>query len=193
MSDCITLCKGCHAEIHNKKEPTKGWTLVSVNDLGGLYGVCERIGCGHEIRHEHEIYHPDWGYKIVGSTCVEYLTDEDKWLGAEILKKFDQISRFIHKSKWDFGRTQNNKPFLGSSYKHHLIRVYGSENHYSIQVGLKIAGLKYHEWQKPIYTKAKSLLEAKEMAFTVLLGMTALNDYEKVILRNIYIQMKGRK
>jgi hypothetical protein len=85
LSDCLTLCKGCHAEEHSLIEPRRGWTLIGIDDLGGLYGVCERNGCGKEIRYEHYIYHPDWGYKTVGSSCIEYLTEEDKILSAEII------------------------------------------------------------------------------------------------------------
>lgn len=91
LSDCITLCKGCHAEQHGITEPTDGWTLISIDDLGGLYGTCEKKGCGTDIRYEHLIYHPNCGYKVVGSSCVEFLTREDQYLSQEVLKVFKKI------------------------------------------------------------------------------------------------------
>lgn len=189
LSDCITLCKGCHAEEHKKVEPQKGWTLISVDDLGGLYGTCEKIGCGNEIRYEHEIYHPDWGYKIVGSTCVEYLTQEDRWLSAEILKVFKNISKFVHESEWKTGLTINGKEFLGTTYKHHIIRIYGKDKNYAIQIAVKELGAKWHHWKDLTYSKNKTLIEAKEMAYTLLKMTIAETNSEKSILRNIYLQM----
>lgn len=189
LSDCITLCKGCHAEEHQIKEPQKGWTLISVDDLGGLYGICEKIGCGNEIRYEHEIYHPDWGYKTVGSTCVEYLTQEDKWLSAEILKTFKNISKFVHDSVWETGFSKKDKEFIGTTYKHHILRIYGKDKNHSIQIAVKETGEKWHHWKDPIYAKNKSLIEAKEMVYVLLKGTISEDKIEKNILRNIYKQM----
>ncbi len=185
-SDCITLCKGCHAIEHKKVEPTKGWTLISIKDLGGLYGTCERIGCGHEIRHEHEIYNPEWGYKIVGSTCVEYLTDEDKWLSSEILKIFNNISKFVHDSIWEPGLTKSGKEFISTTYKHHQLRIYDNENNNSIQIALKAVGEKWPVWNKPIYIKNKSRIQMIEMVYIILKGTISESQAEKNILRNIY-------
>lgn len=189
LSDCITLCKGCHAKEHKIVEPPKGWTLISVGDLGGLYGTCEKIGCGNEIRYEHEIYHPDWGYKTVGSTCVEYLTEEDKWLSAEILKAFKNISKFIHDSVWETGFTKKGKEFIGTTYKHHILRIYGKDKNCSIQIAVKEIGEKWHDWKNPIYLRNKSLIDAKEMVYVLLKGTIAEDKNEKNILRNIYKQM----
>ena len=50
LSDCRTLCKGCHARVHKLIQPDRGWTLLSIDDSGGLYGICEKHGCGTEIR-----------------------------------------------------------------------------------------------------------------------------------------------
>mgnify|MGYP003575086265 CR=1 FL=1 len=86
LSDCISLCKGCHAKEHGLIEPSDGWTLISIDDLGGLYGTCEKRGCNNEIRYEHVIYHPKYGYMSVGSTCVEYLTQDEQYLSGEVIK-----------------------------------------------------------------------------------------------------------
>jgi len=190
LSDCITLCKRCHAEVHKKVEPQTGWTLISVNDLGGSYGTCEKIGCGNEIQYEHEIYHPDWGYKMVGSTCVEYLTQEDKWLSQEILKIYKNISKFVHDSNWEVGYTKNNNVFIGTKYNHHQLRIYKKDENYSFQIAVKKVGERWFDWKKAIITKNKNLLEVKEMSYIVLKGTITESESEKQILRNIYKQMQ---
>ena len=83
LSDCRTLCKGCHAREHGLIEPDKGWSLLAIDDLGNLDGICERLNCGKKIRYEHLTYHPKWGYKNVGSTCIEHLTEQDKSLSVK--------------------------------------------------------------------------------------------------------------
>ncbi|NRT12217.1 HNH endonuclease [Flavobacterium sp. 14A] len=115
-SDCITLCKGCHAREHNLIEPEYGWVLISVEDLGNKDGICERKGCGAEIRYEHLTYHPNWGYKIVGSTCIEYLTIEDQYLSTVTLKLFRNISTFINSSTWDKRFTKKLKSYIATTY-----------------------------------------------------------------------------
>jgi len=59
LSDCISLCKGCHAVEHNLIEPTTGWFLIAVDDIGDLSGTCERKNCNSSIRYEHLTYHPN--------------------------------------------------------------------------------------------------------------------------------------
>lgn len=127
LSDCITLCKGCHARVHKLIEPNKGWTLILINDLGDLSGYCELKGCGAEIRYEHLIYHPDWGYKTVGSSCVEHLTEEDKELSADTIKMYKKISQFVRSSSWTNGYTKRGKFYIQTKYKHHLLRIYGKK------------------------------------------------------------------
>ena len=106
LSDCRTLCKGCHARAHNLVEPARGWTLVAIEDLGGLDGVCERRGCGKEIRYAHITYHPAWGYKTVGSTCIEHLTRQDRLLSGNLVKIYKNISAHLHATAWMEGCTK---------------------------------------------------------------------------------------
>lgn len=190
LSDCITLCKGCHAREHKLIEPDTGWTLISIDDLGGLDGICERKGCGNEIRYEHITYHPSWGYKTVGSTCVEHLTREDQFLSQEVLKVFKKISDFINNSTWESGITKKGKDYLFTKHAHHQIRIYGKENYYSFQIVLKEKGENWHEFRDFISTKNKNLEQVKELAFIVLKGLITENDIEKDILRNIYKKIK---
>jgi len=190
LSDCITLCKGCHAEEHNLIEPQKGWTLISINDLGGLNGICEREGCGTEIRYEHEVYHPDWGYKNVGSSCIEFLTEEDKRLSSRVLKIYKNIGDFVHQSDWEIGYTKKGKEFIGTTYKHHLIRIYGEEKRYAYQVAIKELGEKWFDWKDVVSVRNKNLNEVKELAYIVARGLTTEKQSEKEILRNIYQRIK---
>jgi hypothetical protein len=185
-SDCITLCKGCHAREHNLIEPESGWTLISIDDLGGLDGICERKGCGNEIRYEHITYHPKWGYKAVGSTCVEYLTREDQFLSQEVLKLFKNISSFINNSIWEEGITKKGKSYLFAKHSHHEVRIYGKENYYSFQIALKLKGEKWFDFKDTIPTKNKNLSQVKELGYIVLKGLTTKNEEEKKLLRNIY-------
>ncbi len=186
LSDCITFCKGCHAEQHGIIEPKHGWTLISIEDLGGLYGICERKGCGTEIRYEHNTYHPQFGYKTVGSTCVEHLTKEDQFLSKEVLRVFRNISKFIDESIWEQGITKKLKNYIFTTYSHHQIRIYGRENFYAFQIALKKKGEKWFTFHKTIRTRNKNLNQVKELGYIVLKGLTTEDDEEKKLLRNIY-------
>jgi len=186
LSDCLTLCKGCHARVHGLVEPENGWTLISIDDLGDLYGICERKGCGNEIRYEHVTYHPSWGYKSVGSTCVEHLTREDQFLSQEVLKLFKKISDFINDSSWDSSKTKNGKAYLYTKHAHHEIRIYGKKDFYSYQIVLKVKGKKWHDFKDVVTVKNKSLKQVKELAFITLKGLTTESEREKEMLRNLY-------
>jgi len=186
FSDCITLCKGCHASEHGIIQPKTGWTLISIDDLGGLWGTCEKSGCGTEIRYEHTIYHPKVGYITVGSTCVEYLTQEDKFISETVLKIYKKISDFLNNSEWENRVSKNGKKYLCTTHSHHQIRIYGDKNNYSFQVVLKEKGEKWFEYGNFINTKDKTLYQVKELGFIVLKGKTTDSELEKEVLRNIY-------
>lgn len=190
LSDCISLCKGCHAEQHGIIEPNDGWTLISIDDLEGLYGICERKGCGAEIRYEHLVYHPIFGYKTVGSSCVEFLTREDQLLSQEVLKVFKKISTFIQNSKWEIGYTKNNKKYYFTTHAHHQIRIYGKDNFYSYQIAIKEKGEKRLEFGDFLKAKNKTFEQVKELGYIVLKGTITNNEEEKEILRNIYKKIR---
>lgn len=191
LSDCITLCKGCHSRQHGIVEPDSGWTLISIEDLGGLDAICERKGCGTEIRYEHITYHPQWGFKSVGSTCIEHLTKDDQFLSHEVLKLFKKISAFINKSVWEQGRTKKGKTYLYTYFSHHQINIYGKENYYSFQIALKLHGERWFNFGKFIKAKKdKNLEQVKELAFIVLKGLLAETKQEKELLRNLYVSIR---
>ena len=190
LSDCLTLCKGCHAREHNKIEPTTDWTLISVDDLGGLDGICERNGCGAEIRYEHLIYHPNYGYKCVGSFCVEYLTQDDKNLSTEILRIYKRISEFIYKSSWEYGTAKSGASYIYTMHKHHKLRIYGQENTFAFQIILKQKGEKWYDYGEITKALNKNLVQVKELAFIVLMAKCSNSEKEKDLLRNIYIRTR---
>lgn len=190
LSDCITLCKGCHANEHNITEPTFGWSLIYVQDLEDLSGTCERKGCGHSIRYEHLIYHPNWGYQIVGSTCVEYLTVEDQYLSKEIIKIFNKISDFLRTSIWEVGYTKKDKRYIFTKHSHHQIRIYGTDSLYTFQIAIKKKGEKWFEFGDFIKAKNKSLEQVKELGYIVLKGSITEDIKEKEILRNVFKKIR---
>lgn len=190
LSDCRTLCKGCHAKEHQLQEPSHGWSLVSIQDLGGLDGVCEREHCGHEIRYAHVAYHPSCGYKTVGSTCIEILTQEDRLLSNRFVTLYKKISQFVHGSDWQVGVTKKGKKYISSTYKHHSVRIYGGENRYSLQTVLKLKGVRWHEYGELISVHDKNLEEAKELAYIVLKGQSSKDREEKSLLRQVYKKIK---
>lgn len=186
LSDCRTLCKGCHAKTHGLVEPDRGWTLISIDDLGGLDGKCERKNCGADIRYEHLTYHPGCGYKIVGSTCIEHLTQEDRLISSNVIKSYKNISEFVHGSEWTEEYTKNRNKYISCKYKHHSIRIYGEKNSYAYQVVIKEKGARYYDYKDIIKTKNKSLEEVKELAYIVLKGTISEDEEEKTLLRDIY-------
>lgn len=186
LSDCRTLCKGCHAKEHKLVEPDRGWSLILINDLGGLDGVCERKNCGNEIRYEHHSYHPGWGYKVVGSTCVEHLTQEDKLVSSQVIKLYKNISKFVHESDWKIRFTKKGTRFISGKYKHHSIRIYGDDSDYTFQIVLKEKGVNWHDYRDFIPATNKRLEEVKELAYIVLKGTTTNDKNEKSLLRDIY-------
>jgi hypothetical protein len=191
LSDCRTLCKGCHAKEHGLIEPDRGWTLVSIDDLGRLDGTCERKKCGHEIRYEHLTYHPKWGYMVVGSTCIEHLRREDRLLSGDVVRAYRNISNFIHSSDWAQGITKKGRYFIYSTHSHHEIRIYGKEYSHSFQLALKEKGVRKHTFGRVFKVKGKSTIETKELSYIALKGTISDSEEEKGLLRNLYRELNS--
>lgn len=193
LSDCRTLCKGCHAKEHGLIEPDRGWTLLAIDDLGGLDGICERQGCGAEIRYAHFTYHPKWGYKVVGSTCIEHLTQEDRLLSSNVIHMYKTVSDFVHSSEWKDGITQKGKRFIYSTYKHHAIRIYGKEHAHSFQLAVKEKGIRRHAFGEIVQVNKKPTLAVKELAYVALRGTLSKDEEERCLLRNLYRELKANR
>lgn len=101
-----TLCKGCHAKEHGEIPPDSGWSYEGESDLEDLCGECEY--CGNEIRYEHLIYHPKWGYMTVGCACCDKLTntDEASIRRREKMLYLGKLNRFITSKRW-YNLTEN--------------------------------------------------------------------------------------
>ena len=83
------VCSGCHAREHKILEPQDGWILLETSKG---HSNCQRQKsdgsiCNQEIINIYQVYHPEIGHRIVGSTCVDHLTDESK----EIVNDFNNV------------------------------------------------------------------------------------------------------
>jgi len=185
LTDCTTLCKGCHAREHNLIEPNYGWTLLSIDDLGALDGICERENCNTAIRYEHIAYHPQWGYKTVGSSCIQFLTEEDKFKSHQYLKLYKKISKALNKFNWEKGKTKKERIFIATKYRKYTIRIYEDNSSYQFT-------LKNFPLDKPyqVFKRKISNLEfIKELALITLMGLIAreLDKEDEVkALENIF-------
>jgi hypothetical protein len=194
LSDCITLCKGCHAREHNLIEPSYGWILISISDLGDLSGICERKNCNTPIRYEHEAYHPKWGYKTVGSTCIEFLTEKDKFISRQYIKFYTKIAKALNKFNWEKGKTEKGRLFISTKYKKSIIRVY--EDNLSYQLAFYL-GKNEHDWKipiQPLKKKIKNIDFIKELALINLMGIIARERDKKEeleVLQNIFKNIKN--
>lgn len=181
-SACITLCSGCHAREHDLIEPTNGWALLSINDLGGLDGHCERRGCGNAIRYEYYTYHPKWGYQTVGSTCVEHLTKEDIELGKDTLSAYKKVRSFLAKTTWSDGIDIECVRCLKTSHMMKHIFIYQTNEGYSFSVRSNY-GARLHD---PVEKSGVSLDKVKELSSITLFGLNANMKKDKETFRRLY-------
>ena len=181
-SDCITLCSGCHAREHNLIEPTSGWSLLSINDLGGLDGRCEKKSCGTPIRYEYYTYHPQWGYQTVGSTCVEHLTKEDIELGKDTLAAYKKVRNFLTKTAWSESIDIEAIQCWRASHSGKHIFIYKINGGYSFLVRSN-NGRNLHE---PVKKIGVSLDKVKELSSITLFGLNAFTKKDKETLRRLY-------
>jgi hypothetical protein len=184
-TDCVTLCKGCHAREHGVIPPQQGWILVSIDDLGSPTGRCEKTGCNSSIRYEHHCYHPLSGEMVVGSTCIEHLTLEDQYISENVRSIYKSIREMVHK-EWLEDKSKSGKPFIYSTYKHHQIRVFGKNG---FQLALKEKGRNWYEFKKLIKIRSYYLERAKELACVALKGTISTNIEERERLRILYRQL----
>lgn len=93
---CETLCKRCHAAEHGEIRPENGWEFVGEDDLGGLYGTCDR--CGKDLRYIFFVQHPHWEPMAVGTYCCDDLTGTQ--IASEMRKYDDRLARFMKSKRW---------------------------------------------------------------------------------------------
>ena len=55
--------------------PQRGWVAIGIVDREAMDGSCDF--CGHRIRYEHNLEHPDYGDQLIaGSSCAPKLAEE---------------------------------------------------------------------------------------------------------------------
>lgn len=90
------ICTSCGKSRHGVVRPEHGWDYVGEDDLGGLYGACDR--CKTEIRYAFYVQHPHWEPMTVGTFCCDGLTGTKM---ATELRKFDErLKRFNESKRW---------------------------------------------------------------------------------------------
>ncbi|PIQ47264.1 MAG: hypothetical protein COW03_16085 [Cytophagales bacterium CG12_big_fil_rev_8_21_14_0_65_40_12] len=154
-TDCITLCKGCHAQTHGIIQPTFGWEYIGDEDLGGLKRACENRGCGSDIRYSYTIFHPQWGTIEVGTVCCDNLTDSEiaSNLKESKLKFEGRKQRFLNSKRW-ITNGQNYKIKQGV-FEIEILEV---EEYFSLKINGKISKIK-HETLTIAKTKVFEIIE----------------------------------
>ncbi len=163
-ADLITLCKGCHAQVHGKEMPQFGWVYEGMEDLGDLIGTCDF--CGTNIRYVHYIYHEQWGHTTltVGAHCADKLTESSvaSEKEAERKKSARNLTTFINPQKWKI-----IKNGIKRNYKQYKIFIWDNHYYYRIDVYYNITDHWGNNVQKPIkgQDRFKTLEEAKTKVF----------------------------
>ena len=162
--DLITLCKSCHAEEHGAVMPQSGWEYIGSNDLEDLVGECE--WCNTPIRFEHSLFHPKWGYLVVGSQCADKLTSSGE--ASEYEDKRRKISarlrRFLKSPRW-----KNIKSGYFIDLDGFEINIWDNSTYFRIVIKYAIQN-KYSgdvKWKKLDHSRTQytTLEEAKISAF----------------------------
>ena len=165
--ELITLCKGCHAQEHGIIMPQSGWKYCGEVDLEDLSGECE--ACGNQIRYEHHIFHPNWGYLTVGCQCADRLTGVSDASEVERQRR-DKASKF---------KTFRNSPKWKLIGKTHQIKYKGFDitiKDYSTYFLIDIEFRYINSYNDEKYEKLKSnkeyntLEEAKYAAFDAIIS-----------------------
>lgn len=139
-SDCITLCKGCHAQTHGIIQPTFGWEYIGDEDLGDLIGTCENRGCGASFRYSYTIFHKQWGTLEVGTNCCDNLTHSEiaSNLKESKLKFQSRKQRFLNSKRWT-SEVQIHKVKQGLFE----IEIFEIENKFSLKINGKKSNIKH--------------------------------------------------
>jgi len=153
-ADCLTLCKGCHAQTHGIIQPIFGWEYIGDEDLGDLIGTCENSGCSSRIRYSFTVFHQKWGTLEVGTVCCDNLTDSEiaSNLKESKLKFEGRKQRFTNSKRWTTDR-------LLHKIKQGLfdIEIIEAENEFNLKINGKKSKIKH-----------KTLTTAKTRVFEII-------------------------
>lgn len=166
-----------------------GW--IDIREEFKLVGIekahnsnCDR--CNTAIKYNCIVYHKDYGYKIVGRTCITHISDADKeYMDTAIA--LHKASNDILNREWKQGKTKSGIPFIEAMYSHSKLRIYGNGKQF--QVGVKMVGRRnWYEWSSKV-TVNKSLDIAKRLSFITFKGLKSELDKEKEVLGFYYKEL----
>lgn len=107
--EVMLVCKGCHAKLHGRIQPTSGWQLDYEDDLGSQDGECDC--CGREIRYAFYVSHEDWPSLTVGSGCCDRLTESSE--GSYRKAFFERLARFSNSKCWTESGNSFSRTYKG--------------------------------------------------------------------------------
>ena len=110
-----------------------GWEYIGSDDLEDPIGECEY--CGNGIRFEHTIFHPDWGYMIVGCNCADRLTETSEMRAYEAKRKklASKLRTFMNSPRW---RHRKNGYFINLDDYH--IEIWDNSGYYTLKLSFQL-------------------------------------------------------
>lgn len=183
------VCNSCFKNNENIEEPDIGWYLLEIRDLGGLSGVCKKKSCQQKIRYEYKIYHPEYGYLTVGSTCVDYLTGKEKQMCFDIKKEYIHTKKMVNKYKPKYKKNKKGLVFLEEKYKNTLIRIYKKkENCYLTRI-IKIKNKKPQIKEAILLKEYSTGKKALEAGYLKIKELKSKNEEHKKILKELLLSI----
>ena len=122
----------------------------------------------------------------VGSTCVEYLTEEFQIISKDRISLLKKVSDFVSNSHWEEGQTQKGHFFVASKFNHNEIRIYESKYGFAYQIAQKHKGEKKLEFHKTKQVYCRRVEQVKELSIVHLRALLSNDEKEREILRDFY-------
>lgn len=174
--ELITLCKGCHAQEHGKIMPQFGWEYCGESDLEDLIGVCEL--CGNQIRYEHLVHHPNWGWLNVGCLCADRLIGDNTASDIEKKRKAeaDRFKTFRNSPRW---KHKGNRYYR--NFEDYTITIWDNKTSFRIDtqfIYLNTTGCKIKKSLRS-YKKYQTLEEAKYQVYYAITSGALKKHIEK--------------
>jgi hypothetical protein len=99
-SQCVILCDECSTITANSIEPSTNWILVKIEELDTMNSRCQKHKdngniCNERVKKEYHVFNPLCGYKVVGSSCIGLLNEEDIKQVRAIEKLYKLISKHL--------------------------------------------------------------------------------------------------
>ena len=206
LSECITLCRGCHAREHGLIQPNSGWLLIGIDDHGkhNREGTCYRaVGkdakrqdkdedgkriCGRKLRFDHHAYHAKWGYEVFGSKCIDHLTEPDRAISDKVLTFSKMKDDFLEKKKWKDWVDDEDETYREVRIKDFgLIYIINSKGELGFELYLK--GEKKGRYTvKPLVTPTPNDFKTVSLLAYIAMIATKATEDEKIFYRADYLE-----